>query len=338
MQPPTHYHWQPPGAAVAVRLSYEVVDRLLQDVMRGFGAVPKRGAEVGGVLLGSMEGSTIVVDGFETVPCNHRFGPSWQFGDDEKDRLPTALARTRELRPIGIFRSHTDGEFTPRSEDRTAMADGFSASTAALLLIQPFATKVSQAGFFLWREGRLDERTPLEFPFARKPLGGGKRRSASDEPVEEPSVGGPQREASRAPEAGRPAASPNRAQWAAALALAIALGWAGGFFTARRVDPPPAPAHFALNLATTPRENEIAVEWDPRAPAIRTAIRGALRVRQAGQLIKTVPLDLDQLRSGKAIYLSAAGPVDFELEVEQIAGTALRATAGFTPPAVPLEP
>ncbi|MDX2181973.1 MAG: hypothetical protein SFV18_20435 [Bryobacteraceae bacterium] len=332
MQPPTHFHWQPPGAAVAVRLSFDVVDRLLQEVMRGFGAVPKRGAEVGGVLLGSIEGSTIVIDGFETVACNHRFGPSWQFGDDEADRIPAALTRERELRAVGIFRSHTDGEFTPRTEDRAMIAAGFPGSPAALLLIQPFATKLSQAGFFLWRDGKLDERTPLEFPFARKPLGGGKRRSAAEESSDEPRATTPL----ETPTAASPAA--DRSQWAAAIALAIALGWGAGFFTARRIEPPPATGHFALNLAATPRENEIAVEWDPRAPAIRTAIRGSLRVRQSGQLLKTVPLDLDQLRSGKAIYLSAAGPVDFELEVEQIAGTALRASAGFTPPAVPREP
>src|SRR2546423_15153141 len=47
------YIWKAPaGDGPAIHLSLDVVDHMLQDVMRGFGAVPKRGAEVGGILLG----------------------------------------------------------------------------------------------------------------------------------------------------------------------------------------------------------------------------------------------------------------------------------------------
>mgnify|MGYP003380347882 CR=1 FL=1 len=45
--------------------------------MTGFGAVPRRGAEVGGILLGrwEMETDTIWVDDVVLAQCEHRRGP-----------------------------------------------------------------------------------------------------------------------------------------------------------------------------------------------------------------------------------------------------------------------
>ena len=51
--PAGYYVWEVPGQPVIVHLRLDVVDRLAAEVMRGFGAVPKRGAEVGGVLIGT---------------------------------------------------------------------------------------------------------------------------------------------------------------------------------------------------------------------------------------------------------------------------------------------
>jgi hypothetical protein len=50
--PPGYYVWEVPGKPVAVHLHLDVLDRIASEVMRGFGAVPKRGAEVGGLLIG----------------------------------------------------------------------------------------------------------------------------------------------------------------------------------------------------------------------------------------------------------------------------------------------
>src|SRR5258705_13109085 len=73
--------WEVPGKPIAVHLSLDVVDHILPDVMRGFSAVPKRGAEVGGILLGTIErldDKTIVhVEACEIVPCEYKHGPSY---------------------------------------------------------------------------------------------------------------------------------------------------------------------------------------------------------------------------------------------------------------------
>src|SRR6266496_3520464 len=112
---PGAYVWEPVGKSISVRLSFDVVDRMLQDVMRGFGAVPKRGAEVGGILLGrttSGDKTVAVVDDFELVPIEYRRSPSYLLSEEDARTFDAAVLRAERrqdplLRPIGYFRSHT---------------------------------------------------------------------------------------------------------------------------------------------------------------------------------------------------------------------------------------
>src|SRR5260370_29928453 len=93
---PGYYVWEIPGKPVAVHLHLDVVDRLLAEVMRGFGAVPKRGAEVGGVLLGTIEHSDpalVRVEDFEPVDCNYKCGPSYLFVDQDRRAFEEACER-----------------------------------------------------------------------------------------------------------------------------------------------------------------------------------------------------------------------------------------------------
>ena len=77
---PGYYAWELPGKPVVIHISLDVIDRISIDVMRGFGAVPKRGAEVGGVLLGTIE---TMEDGGQTLVRIEDYEPL----------LRTALAR-----------------------------------------------------------------------------------------------------------------------------------------------------------------------------------------------------------------------------------------------------
>src|SRR5579884_3052114 len=87
-----------PGKNITVHLSLDVVDRLLQDVMRGFGAVPRRGAEVGGILLGSFvkgQPSIVRIDDYELVPIEYKRGPSYLLSLDDENSFGKALERLR---------------------------------------------------------------------------------------------------------------------------------------------------------------------------------------------------------------------------------------------------
>ncbi len=88
--------------------------------MRGFGAVPKRAAEVGGLLLGTIEhgDQTIVrIEDFEPVDCGYKRGPSYLLV--EEDGMAFADACTRWERDsskaayvVGFYRSNTREGFT----------------------------------------------------------------------------------------------------------------------------------------------------------------------------------------------------------------------------------
>src|SRR5258705_10618931 len=79
--PREYYVWQPTDNPLTIQLAFDVIDRMNIEIMRGFGAVRRRGTEVGGVLLGRIEpvGSHayITIDDFEPVPCEYAFGPSY---------------------------------------------------------------------------------------------------------------------------------------------------------------------------------------------------------------------------------------------------------------------
>ena len=89
------YVWQVPGKPVAVHIPLTIIDRLSVELMRGYGANPKRSPELGGVLIGSVEEGTptiVKVADFEIVPCQYRRGPSYTF--TEEDCGPFELAGT----------------------------------------------------------------------------------------------------------------------------------------------------------------------------------------------------------------------------------------------------
>ncbi len=178
-----HYTWAPEGKPIQIHLDFDVIDRLSQEVMRGFGSVPKRGAEVGGLLLGDLETSGRIaiahVHEFAMVPCDYRRGPSYQLTEGDTRLFAETVEKATQsahggLRPIGYFRSHTREGMGLTDEDLHLFSNYFPDPTSIMLLVRPFATKVSQAGFFFEENGQIrSDATYLAFPFRRRELGGG---------------------------------------------------------------------------------------------------------------------------------------------------------------------
>src|ERR1051326_9515174 len=73
--------WEVPGKPVSVRLSPDVVGRLGLAVREGFRALPRRGLETGGLLLGVKReaANQVVVEikDFEPIESEHAAGPSY---------------------------------------------------------------------------------------------------------------------------------------------------------------------------------------------------------------------------------------------------------------------
>lgn len=350
------YRWEVPGKKVSVCLSFDAIDRLVMEVMRGFGAIPRRGAEVGGVLVGSVEndGNTTVVriEDFEPVHCDHRRGPSFLLADPDAARFTAAISK-HQSRVVGVYRSHTREGLGLTPEDLNLFDHYCPDASAVFLLIKPYATKVSQAGFF-FREADGSVRTEssyLEFPFRRKELGGG----ASERPRERGQAPSYEQHSEPRhydrPSAPEPAYYPDSPASAEELQAALAsypvpppvadgesavakfrrtnvwiplsfifllLGVLVGFQAAIAYRPSRTAGvlndAYTLGLSVARTGDNLHVRWDRNSHAIRVAQRGVLTITD-GTYSTTVDLDVAQLQNPSVFYRNMSSTVRLRLEV-----------------------
>jgi hypothetical protein len=324
-----YYVWELPGNPVVVHLNLAIIDRLASEVMRGFGAVPKRGAEVGGLLLGSLEegAQTIVrVDDFEGIACDYKRGPSYLLTADDGATFEKACARSASA--VGYFRSHTREGLSLGPEDIELMERFFPSPSHVALLIKPFATKVSIASFFFREDGLFPSEAPLQFPFRRRELTGEappprrsmlERTPRSRETVSEerrPSVDF--LEPVPAPPVLSPKPRPRSGWvWIPLSFVFLLLGVVLGFQAALTMGPKAAGnggAVYSLGLTVTREGANLSVKWDREAPAVKAAQKGLLEIEDGGS---TKPVDLDpaQLSNGSILFKNSSGTVRFRLIV-----------------------
>jgi hypothetical protein len=337
------YLWEVPGMQVSIHLHYDVVDRLLMEVMRGFGSVPRRGAEVGGLLLGTSELAeklTVRIEDYEPVPCSYMSGPSYQLSERDLHEFADSCDRwrngpDRRIYAVGYYRSHTRDGLSVTPEDLSLLKRFLPPPKNVALVIKPFATKVSIAGFFFWEDGSMQtESTYLEFPFRRKELGGGvtgvgrlagtKSSDAFGSDEQEPGLADPaDTDAEKLQEMQASAAKPESFArkgwvWIPLSFIFLFLGVLLGFQAALSLQKKPLgdstlnPYSLALSVAKS--GDSLNIRWDRQAPAIRGAKRGVLQIDD-GAYHKQLELDPSQLQIGSVIYRRVSGNVTFKLEV-----------------------
>lgn len=352
---PKYYVWEVPGQQVVVHLHLDVIDRLLPEVMRGFGAVPKRGAEVGGLLIGTVEREqqTIIrIEDFDLVECTYKRGPSYLLTDEDAAAFKSAYFRWRpeepnQVRAVGYFRSHTRDGFSLSGEDLDLLDHLFPEPSGVALLIRPFASKASVAGFFLREDGVFQESTPLEFPFRRRELAGDEprrpRRALRDRAPEEsgtsfrestpdqPWPGEPSgamvwdaREHSSDGEEEPPGPAYIQVRkrnwftgwmWIPLAFVFLLLGVLLGFEAASIMGNKSLAANSrGLGLTVSKTGENLTLKWDPNAPAIRTAQGGTLEILDGGS-DKPVDLDPAHLENGRIIYRNSSNLVRFRLTI-----------------------
>ena len=353
--PPGDFVWEAPGKPVSVHINLEVIDRIAADVMRGFGAVPKRGAEVGGLLLGTIQPGDpgiVRIEDYEPVECGYTRGPSYLFTAEDGAAFENACERwmpdaSRSAYAVGYFRSNTREGTSLAPEDVELMDRHFPAPEHVALLIKPYATKVSVAGFFAREDGAFPETTPLEFPFRRRELAGEEappRRSLQErgprrrEPgnrvrtrVETPALDDAY---DRAPDAESayavtlPSKARIRSVWIPLSFVFLLFGLALGFLVgiARNTTVAEKSASFGLGLAISKDGSNLIVKWDPQSAAVRKSSRGVMQIMDGASSPPLVQLDAASLQSGRLIYASNTSDVRFRLTVYPEANTSVTET------------
>jgi hypothetical protein len=354
---PGYHLWEAPGKPVSIYIALDVVDRISQEVLRAFSAVPKRGAEIGGLLLGSVgegEPLNVRIEDFEAIDCQHKFGPSYILSELDQQNFDEAYLRylaadDSPLHVVGYFRSHTRDGLSLGAEDVELCRQLFSKTSDVVLLIKPFATRVSMAGFLFKESGKFQDEPYVQFPFRRRDMDSRapeepvvrdrsagrvrdrtsypvKSRAQEPGPVEElveyaeppPAYMDPSYPAGPMPtDAG---GSKFRSGWVwlplsfIFLLLGVLLGFQAALTIGSRTATGASQATFALGLAVTQTDDNLHINWDRQSAPIRSSSHGLLEIED-GSYNKTINLDASQLQNGSVIYRHLADAVMFRLTV-----------------------
>lgn len=138
-----YLHHEPEAGGVGIHMHLDAVDGIARDVIEGFKAIPRRGVEVGGLLLGKvigLEHPDVWIERYQRLDCKHRFGPQFVLDDEDHVALEEAaqrVAASTELSVVGLYRSHTRSGFQLEESDLELVNRYFSDSSDLVLLIRP---------------------------------------------------------------------------------------------------------------------------------------------------------------------------------------------------------
>ena len=241
-------------------LSLHIVPRVQEgiaaEVLAGAKAPAGRAPEVGGILLGRRTETEIIVDDFEPVLCEHRFGPSYLLSDEDGRGLHETLEWFQESRGkhsiIGFYRSHTREGFPLDEQDAELFRRNFPSAEAIFLLLRPDRRKAITAEFFTRSEHGVLRSSAGPLPFHTEPNGAAQEKA----PRTLPAATRPRVETVEEP-------SSSRRQWitvAAMICLGGVLLWAIGSYH-------PAAKGTAARERETARATLPPVTMPPLVPA-----------------------------------------------------------------------
>ncbi|HEY7393161.1 MAG TPA: hypothetical protein VH640_31865 [Bryobacteraceae bacterium] len=182
----------------AVSLSFlaAATDGIIKETVAALHAIPRRGAEMGGVLVGHYEEDRIVVEDFEPVACEHRWGPLYRLSERDLRGLEEALQRPPSTEAsrvaVGFCRSDIRLGTELDEHDRDLFERYFPDTRAVFLVLKTERLQPMEATYFARTESALSKVAgPLPFPvegavalFLEAPVAEAKAEPAMPQPVE----------------------------------------------------------------------------------------------------------------------------------------------------------
>ncbi|HTW65598.1 MAG TPA: hypothetical protein VME17_13305 [Bryobacteraceae bacterium] len=309
-----YYVW-PSLDGFAIHLSLRLVRELSAQIASS--------GEIRGILLGrslAAPFAATIADEFIVVP------PSQTFEDARR----TVQKARGELRVAGFFRSQREGRLRLAGQDALLFDRLFYEDGSIALLIRVPRRGFGEATLFYWQGGRVQPREfGFGFPFDEAKLAGGHPGWRFPDPFES------EEEAGALPE---PLASPaprgEGIRWSrlaptmilAVIAIvATQMIWSSrGSSTAADVAPAAEAAQqTALGLSVTAQPHELQIHWNRSAPAVVSAVKGAMRITDDG-VTEDIPFEARELREGSVEYPPKTNDVDIRFEVTGVDGSVTR--------------
>ena len=327
--------WESPDGSRSVVFARGVASAIRAHALEGFHSLPRRGAEVGGLLLGRVLRTKPLlarITGFEDIPCSHAFGPSYILSEEDKAVLEAALQRERPDPVIGFVRSYTGRDMVLDEVDGNLLQRYFPADNTILLLLEPRAPHACRATFLFPEHGEVGwEPQYAAFDFSEARLAG-EEPAAAAAPAAPPVVAPPAAvepvETRVGPVAApEPVLMPSFVREAAptdaepprkrGLLLPLA-GWillcvaAAGVYELWTMARAPRWAPLGLTAQIAP--GGIHLAWNQGSRAAHDAARGILMIDDAA-LHQRIPLTAEQVRAAAYDYHPASSNVLFRLEL-----------------------
>ena len=163
--PGNYYIWSIPDRPVSIHLNLANVHALTASAGAGLGTLPRRGLEVGGLLLGRIvnpnPGQYIVsIEKTEPVEIEHVRGPSYILSSADREELFRHLRKygkksSKGPEVVGFYRSHTRPGLYLDEYDYDLMRSYFAHPSLVALLLRPVHDGPAKAGFFFWEDGEI---------------------------------------------------------------------------------------------------------------------------------------------------------------------------------------
>ena len=144
--------WSVPRCSFEIEYSARVLDDIRLAVVDAFFSLPRGGAEIGGLLLGSWDGGRVAITSYEPLDCQHALGPSFTLSPHDQAQLAEMIAGARRnppnQQPVGWYHSHTRSEIFLSEADQAVHNRFFPDPWQVALVLKPHTFEPMRAGFF----------------------------------------------------------------------------------------------------------------------------------------------------------------------------------------------
>jgi hypothetical protein len=346
------FHLRNGSLELEIRFGSEALASITQEIGTGFLSIPRRGAEVGGILAGELarrgSGETaqqdsewlVTIDQVVPAPIEYQYGPSYRLSAGDKQQFRECIqSAPAGARLIGWYRSNTRPAHEPDEADREISQSFFGGDQSIFLFCEPsidgriratciiMLPRRKEVAFLFDLGHFLRLERPLHCRLATEPA------SVNLPPVPVPRTP-PALEKPPVRETGQSTAG-YAFTWrytriaAGALALVICAWYARSRtvsapdhagVVAAAASPPRAIADSTLlGLRADYQANLLLIGWDRSSPAIASAASATFTITD-GARTRILNLGARELRHGSILYKPHADEIKVELSVTSPAG------------------
>jgi hypothetical protein len=150
--------WSSANGSVTVRYALPLFHDIDFEVNEGYRRIAHGGVEVGGVLYGRREGSTISIEAYRPIECEHASGPSFFLSARDLGGLSELLTQAKadpelkDLEPVGWFVAHTRSSLEMTAREAEIFAQYFPGPNKLTIIIKPERFQPTRFSFHL-RDG-----------------------------------------------------------------------------------------------------------------------------------------------------------------------------------------